>query len=222
MTCESPPDPTCVGGTTLISYDPAGTCMNGTCFYPSSSELCPSWCSGNACEPTWGWDYNLTKRCVRTPVAGGENYYEDTTECTASDRNYSVAVQAEKTLQSTCTGIDTQSLPINVGGPLTLDWQPHPDEFGRPNWLVIMRSDFVNHVHPCGATTWTWYAFQDHWGQGGGPLPKPHELVFRATVWYDDWAPHGAARLSALFSNDTSTGAVSAELRFTNFRISDQ
>ncbi len=212
VTCNSPPQPTCVGGTSLTTWASPGTCVNGTCVYTSSSERCPSWCSGNACSPTWGWDYNLTHRCVRSPVPGGQNYYEDTTECTAADRNWSVAVQAEKSLQSTCSGIQTQSLPINAGGGLTLDWQPHTDEFGRPNWLVIMHSDFVTHAHPCGATTWTWYAFQDQWGQGGGPLPRPQQLVFRATLWYDDWAPHGAARLSAMYSGGWDGHGVIVEV----------
>ncbi len=212
VSCNSPPQPTCVGGNSLVSYDPIGTCMNGTCFYPTSTEICPSWCAGNACAPTWGWDYNLTRRCVRSPVAGGLNYYEDATECPAPDRHWLVAVQAEKTLQSSCAGIATQSLPINAGGALTLAWTPHTDEFGRPNWLVTMLSDFVNHAHPCGANTWTWYAVQDHWGQGGGPLPKPHELVFRASLWYDDWAPSGAARVSAMFSGGWDGHGVIVEV----------
>ncbi len=212
VTCDSPPLPVCVGGTELVSYAGTGTCLNGTCTYDSSAERCPAWCTDGACEPTWGWDYNLTRRCARSPVPGAQNYYEDTPGCAAPDRNWTITVQAEKEFQNSCVGPDTQSLPINEGGGLGVQWVEHADEFGRPNWQVILKTDFATHPHPCGAGAYTWFAFMDHWGLGGGPLPKPDRTVFRARVWYDDWAPNGAARLSAFYSGGWDGKGVIVEI----------
>ncbi len=129
ITCQSPPQPTCVGGTTLVSYEPTGTCMNGICFYPSNAELCPSWCAGSACAPTWGWGF----RGSRTP--------------------------------------------------------PSPCAFDQILPDLVARGYLIGLIGP-----------QNGWST----------------------ADTSSCTLSTEVRNDTSSGAVSAELRFTNFRISDQ
>jgi hypothetical protein len=55
MTCNTPPSPTCSGGTTLTTYASTGTCSSGPsggmCTYPSSTLTCPSTCTNGACGP---------------------------------------------------------------------------------------------------------------------------------------------------------------------------
>jgi hypothetical protein len=212
MVCNNPPPPTCVGGDSLVTHAKKGTCHNGTCVYPSSTKRCLAGCAGNACRPTYGWDYNLTHRCVRSVSPGQQNFFQDATDCPQPNKNWTVAVQSEKTLQNTCVGPKSQSLPINAGGPLTLQWLPHTDEHGRKNWTVVLKTDLYNHAHPCGPGTFTWYSLMDHRYHGGGPHPRPDKAILRTNLWYDDWTPSGASRLIAAWGGDWSGGAAIVEI----------
>jgi hypothetical protein len=161
----------------------------------------------------WGWDDNLTRRCVRSPYPERGNYYVDEAECTAPDANWTIAVQAERSLASSCTGANnTQSLPINDGGPLRLDWARHTDSAGRANWMVTLKSDFAAHPHPCGAGNFTWFSFMDHVDHNGGPLPGPGEFVSSATLWYDDWTPNGGSRAIIAWNGSWDRRVVIVEI----------
>ncbi|MEZ4223371.1 MAG: hypothetical protein R3B13_20665 [Polyangiaceae bacterium] len=211
--CVNPPPKVCSGGVDLVSYAAKGTCQHGTCIYADTAQMCLDGCSGNACAPTFGWDYNLKHRCIKGVSSGQANYYQDTTDCPVSGRNWTVAVQSEKTLQSSCSGAMSQSLPVNAGGPLTMAWVPHVDEFGRKNQEVILKSNFMDFAHPCGAGTYTWFTLMDHAYHGGGPnYPNPAEAVFHAKIWYDDWAPNGGSRLLAAYNAEWDGQGVMVEI----------
>ncbi|OGG11446.1 hypothetical protein A2Z00_05700 [Candidatus Gottesmanbacteria bacterium RBG_13_45_10] len=130
-----------------------------------------------------GWDYNLTKRCIKSPHPGQINYYEDTVECDGQGKNWTIAVQAEKSLGTTCGGYVNQSLPINTtDSPLSLTWLPHQDEWGTQNWQVNLTTDLTTKSHPCGGGVWTWYTLMDNVTLHGGPFATPHVLATSATV----------------------------------------
>lgn len=146
-------------------------------------------------EQAWGWDYNLTQRCVKSTNPNAENYYSDTSGCLVPNKNWTVAVQSEKALGASCPGVVNQSLPINQpNGPLSLKFVPHVDEFGRKNWSVNLTTNLSNNSHPCGEGYFTWFVLMDHIAHGGGPFPRPDEIAFSATVNFNDFTPNGATR----------------------------
>ena len=53
--------------------------------------------SGKALSQS-GWDYNLTKKCVKTTLPGQQNYYEETAQCGTSLKHWTIAVQSEQAL----------------------------------------------------------------------------------------------------------------------------
>lgn len=213
LNCVNPPPQVCSGGTEIVSYAKTGSCQHGTCIYADSAQACLDGCAGSSCSATYGWDYNLQHRCIKSISAGQPNYYEDTTDCPVAGRNWTIANQSEKALQATCTGVNSQSLPINAGGPLSLLWAPHVDELGRKNQQAILKSNFIDFAHPCGAGSYTWYAFFDHKHHNGGPnYPKPSETVFHANVWYDDFAPNGGSRLIATYAGEWNNQGITVEI----------
>ena len=153
----------------------------------------------------FGFDYNLTKRCVKTTSPSESNYYEETSQCDpppvpgVPSKHWTLAIQSERVAGVACPGPENQSFLINSGGPVTLDWLPHTDEFGNSNWSVGMKTNFHDFTHPCGGGCFNWYMFMDHISEGGGPFPAPDRLQFGATVNYNDFCPNGGARALALF-----------------------
>lgn len=153
-----------------------------------------------------GWNHNLTKRCVKTAQPSLPNYYEELSQCDPPPipgippKYWLIGISSEFGDGSVCPAPAGQSFPINAGGPVTLAWMPHTDEFGNANWAVNMKTDLYNFTHPCGSGKFTWYAFLDHAGVGGGPLPRPDILKFSATVNFNDYLPNGGARALAEFS----------------------
>ena len=124
-----------------------------------------------------GWDYNLTKRCLKSPHPGEINYYQDLTQCGPDNKNWTVAVQSEKSLGVSCGGTNNQSVPVNTSdSPLSLDWIPHQDEQGRPNWQVNLTTDLTTKSHPCNGGNFTWYTLMDHVGLNGGPFVLPDKI----------------------------------------------
>ncbi len=151
--------------------------------------------TGNGTEKHYGWDYNLTHRCVRSPHPQKANYYEDLSDCPFSGKGWVIAVESEKELAVSCPGPADQSFPINSqDGPVFLTWYSHTDEYGNSNWSVNLKTDFVNVAHPCGGGYFTWYVIMDHIGYGGGPFPEPDNLIFSAIVNMNFFVPDGAAR----------------------------
>ncbi|MDO8729049.1 MAG: fibronectin type III domain-containing protein [bacterium] len=142
-----------------------------------------------------GWDYNLTKRCVKSVDATVVNYYKDTSDCVGQAKKWTVAAESEKELGISTVGPVNQSFPINApGSPLSMQWVPHIDELGRKNYSVNLKTDFANITHPGGAGEWTWFVLMDHVGHNGGPLPGPYNITTRATIGYNDFTPNGASR----------------------------
>lgn len=144
----------------------------------------------------FGVDYNLTRRCIKGTNPTGLNYFQDLQQCLAG-KNWTIAVQAEKTLGQTCTGVVNQSIPLNGTGPMTLEWLNHTDEFGKPNYTIHMKTDFSSKTHPCGDNTYTWYAFMDHVNNGGGPHLRPDQITHSFRVNHNDYAPNGSVRVMA-------------------------
>lgn len=154
-----------------------------------------------------GWNYNLTKRCVKSPLPGLPNYYEETPQCDSTPfpglptHYWTVAVSSEFKDGSVCPEPAAQSFLINgQGSPVTLGWFPHTDEFGNTNWAVNMKTDLYNYQHPCGGNHFNWYAFMDHTDLGGGPLPNPDRLRFSAVVNFNDYLLNGASRALVEFN----------------------
>src|SRR5438105_4543978 len=85
-----------------------------------------------------GWDYNLTKRCVKSVLQNVPTKYLDTPECGTSPRFWGIANESEPALAQSCPGPAGMSFKINdPSSPLTIDWQSHTDESGNPNYKVI-------------------------------------------------------------------------------------
>src|SRR3990167_7559064 len=150
-----------------------------------------------------GWNYNLTKRCVKTTKPSEPNYYEELSQCDpgfpGQYKSWTIGISSENGVTAdVCPQPSGQSFLVNAG-PITLSWLPHTDEFGNANWAANLKTDLYNFTHPCGANYFNWYMFMDHVGNFGGPLPSPNNLIFSATVNYNDFCPNGAARGLAMF-----------------------
>lgn len=169
-----------------------------------------------------GWDYNLTKRCVKSVNPQEQNYFEDTAQCGTSLKHWTVAIQSEQTLGGSCPGPVNQSFLINdPGSPVTMGWLPHTDEFGRNNWTVNMKTDFGSIAHPCGAGYFTWFMFMDHVDNNGGPLPRPDKTTFSTTLNFNDFVPNGATRGSALYQGYWNGKSQLVELTFQGLNWGD-
>ena len=174
-----------------------------------------------------GWNHNLTKRCVKATRPGLPNYYEDTQQCDTPPipgiptKHWAVAIQSGKTVGIACPEPESQSFPINAGGPLTLGFVPHTDESGVANWSVNLKTDFNGFSHPCGSEYFTWYMFMDHLAHGGGPLPTPDRLVFSAVVNYNDFCPNGGTRALAMFHGYWNGKHRTIELHFQSTNWAD-
>jgi len=132
----------------------------------------------NSFATNTGWDYDLTKKCVKTIDKNTpQTYFEDTTQCTTGDKNWTLGIQSEKDLGQTCFGINGQSLAVNQENSLlSINWIPHTNEFNNSNWKVDLTTDLVTKTHPCGAGKFTWYVLMDHTGHHGGPLANPQNI----------------------------------------------
>lgn len=143
-----------------------------------------------------GWDYGLTRKCVRTPELNIANSLSLTDQCLNNGRSWMVAVQSE-TPNGSVYGPTNQSLPINsANGNLSMSWNPYTNAQGQQAWEVKMSTDF-NRPHPagnaCGSTgCWTWYVFMDHPQTAGGPYPRPDLAVQKVRVKYKDLAQGNA------------------------------
>jgi hypothetical protein len=143
----------------------------------------------------YGWDYNLTKRCAKTPSPRGVNYYEDTTGCDAGSAHKWLLAVESGAGGSTCPGIASQSYLFNgPNSPVSISWTPHVDEFGNKNWMVSLSTDFITHTQTCSAETknpgWTWVMFQDQ----SGPHPKLQNFQTDVLVNFSDETPNGNTR----------------------------
>ena len=164
----------------------------------------------------YGWDYNLTKRCVKSPHPDQDNYYEDTTECEAGGNNWQVAVQSEGSIDASCPGPRNQSFLINgPDSPVTMNWVEHTDEFGNPNWLVDLKTNFNDNTHPCGDGNFTWFVLQNKHKAGDIILPRPDRAILEATVWYNDFLPNGAGRVFAGWSGRWNNKTFAIEVAFS-------
>ncbi len=161
----------------------------------------------------FGWDYNLTRRCVRSPHPDADNYYEDSADCPFPDKNWTVAVQSETVLGG--YGPRDQSFLVNgKGSPVTMDWTAHTDEFRNRNWSVRLNTDLCSVEHPGGVGYFTWFVFMDHTGHGGGPLPSPNELAFSVAVSFGDVCRNGATRAFVGFTGSWDGRTRGAEICF--------
>lgn len=145
-----------------------------------------------------GWNYNLTKRCARTPDKSGKNYYQDLQQCGKNaKRHWSLVVQAETQMGRNCvsSGVNTQSYRINgPKSPVTLRWTPHKSQIGT-NWSVYQKVD-TTHAMACKGQ-YTFFGFYDDIAHGGGPLPNLMNLRSYHSLAYKHFARgDGEARLT--------------------------
>jgi len=113
-------------------------------------------------------------KCVRSSNPALPNYFSESAECPIAGNHYwLLGTQAEKAFATSCdNGPNGQSVPINVGGPLTLTWEP-----SNGVNALRMRADFYSYRHPCvEGGQYTWFSLMDHLGSGGGPLPAADVL----------------------------------------------
>jgi hypothetical protein len=54
-TCNDPPDPVCIDGSTLRTFAAAGSCTNHACDYPPTDTTCPAGCAAGQCTGTGAW-----------------------------------------------------------------------------------------------------------------------------------------------------------------------
>jgi len=118
------------------------------------------------------WRPGFTQ-CVTSLNPSEANYFSNTAGCSSSapTRHWLVGVQSEGSLGNACVGSNSQSLPINVGGPMSLTYEPY-----RGQWAARLHTDFYNHQHPCSGANWTWMSIMDHVSYGGGPLTDANHL----------------------------------------------
>ena len=118
------------------------------------------------------WRPGFTQ-CVTSLNQSEANYFSNTAGCSSSTptRHWLVGVQSEDTLGEACAGTNAQSLPINVGGPMSLTYEPY-----QGAWAMRLHTDFWNFPHPCTGQKWTWFSVMDHASYGGGPLPASNNL----------------------------------------------
>lgn len=175
-----------------------------------------------------GFNYNLTKRCVKTTKPSEPNYYEETSQCDPPpipgipSKHWTLAIESERELGVPCPEPMNQSFLVNgTSSPVTLAWLSHTDEFGNSNWSVNMKTNLCDFTHPCGENYFSWYMFMDHIDYGGGPLPAPDKVEFSATVYYNDFCPNGASRAIALFQGYWNGKHRMVELHFQSTNWGD-
>ena len=148
-----------------------------------------------------GWDYSLTKKCVKTPLApGSTNYYEDTSECSSSNY-WSLAIQAEATLGVSCgSGGNTQSLPWSGynAGVLQFWWTG-----AGSNLTANLKTDIFQFSHPCaGEDVYNWAVFGESNNAGAGQLPKAYHAGIRVTAYFNHWLPNADTRFFVSCAGD--------------------
>lgn len=135
-----------------------------------------------------GWDAGLHRRCVRSLAPNGPNGYSDMGDDDGTGRYYLISSESE-TVYTQALGTPNQSLPINAGGALSLNW--------LPGYTVNMLADFYHHPSPA-VDAYNWYAFIENDGVGGGPFGAPDGLVTTLAMAADWWTPAGEARVFVL------------------------
>jgi len=138
--------------------------------------------SGEAhAEVPLGWDYDLGKKCARTPHPNLPNYFEEEEGCDTKG-NWTLVVQAENKLGQSCVDENNQSYMINENNsPVRLLWKHMAKSKG---WMVNMKIDTTEGLS-C-SDQFTFFGFFDHVEHGGGPLPglrnlqSSHEVSYRS------------------------------------------
>lgn len=160
-----------------------------------------------------GWDYNLTKRCVKSLTPGSLNYFTDPLSQCSDNRHWLVAVQNESRQPGgenwgfqSCPGPNVHSFkirreedPIDPSTPNTIGWGDHLDESGRANKTVHLKTDLYNFSYPneCGTDNYNFFVLMDHANGGGERISRarPDELKFSAQIYFNEFVPSGANRL---------------------------
>jgi hypothetical protein len=142
------------------------------------------------CATHYGWDYNLTKRCVRSIDASKDNYYEDVTD-DCGGASWMVSVTSQKDFKNNPKP-SGQAFPINVpGSPIKLRWA----EASGGGKEVTLTTDFINNAHPAKEPGYfVFYQFGEHKKHGGTMRwPEPRDLRLRFNARYKEILPRGEA-----------------------------
>lgn len=142
----------------------------------------------SGCATHYGWDYNLTKRCVRSVNPSERNFHEDLTDGCA-EHSWMVSITSQKNLRNNPepTG---QAFPINTpGSPMKLTWKNASG--GRKQ--VTLTTDFINNTHPAKEPGYfVFYQFGDHKKHRGTQVwPEPSKLRLRFSARYKEVLPRG-------------------------------
>jgi len=142
----------------------------------------------NGCATRYGWDYNLTKRCVRSVLPAERNFYSDMTDG-CGGHSWMVSVTSQKAFQNNPEP-SGQAFPINApGSPVQLTWANVSG--GRKE--VTLTTDFINNTHPATEPGYfVFYQFGDHKKHGGTQVwPDPRNLRLRFSARYREVLPRG-------------------------------
>ncbi|MGC9044726.1 MAG: DUF7107 domain-containing protein [Myxococcota bacterium] len=174
-------------------------CTNKECGSDGCGGECLPGCKANqgcvngkctSCNyQKYGYDFNLTKRCIKTVCDNSSPYYfEDVSQCDSSS-SWLIAVESEASLGASCPGPANCSFKINAqDSPVSLEWMPHSGKCGD-NYSVHMLVDHSAFPSSCQGDYWTWFAFMDHTQTGGGPYPHITKAVSHHMLNYNDFTP---------------------------------
>jgi hypothetical protein len=144
-----------------------------------------------------GWDYGLTKRCMKTTGHPGEtNYYQDVTECEGEKtRRFWLADNESQTTEDhsgSCPGVPSRAFPYNgAESPVGIEWLGEPG-----HWTVDMTINQVKKPSEyCGPEYFTFFSLQDQSSEAvnpedsveGGPLPDPRHLFTSYKMSFTDY-----------------------------------
>ncbi len=142
----------------------------------------------NGCATQYGWDYNLTQRCVRSMMPSEMNAYQDMTDGNHG-HSWMVSVTSQRGFQNNPKP-SGQAFPINApGSPVTLRWASA--SAGRKE--VTLTTDFIQHTHPAKEPGYfVFFQFGDHKHHGGTQVwPSPFDLRLRFSARYKEVLPRG-------------------------------
>ncbi len=104
LVCQTPPAPSCLDASTLVTYATVGTCQTGACQYAATPRSCTHGCENGNCVDQ---DLCIGMTCQKPPppscIAGKVRTYAATGTCQSTTGQCSYAV-AETTCDGTCQG----------------------------------------------------------------------------------------------------------------------
>lgn len=131
VTCNAPPAPTCLDGSTLRTFGQVGACTQGACDYPPTDITCQNGCKDGMCEgqdlcqnvtcntpppPTCSGNTKVTYAAMGTCNMGtGMCTYAEQTEACAGSCAAGVCVAPSKTFTAVGPRLDSPVTAADIG-----------------------------------------------------------------------------------------------------------